>query len=381
MEMTNRRWVMLVVLSCAALAAFRLPPNGHSPWLDWEQRARTVNQATIASNLNRKIMDLDEVTTLLARRDSVLAAVHGSSGRVAPLVIASAKVSDRERQLIESAVRDQQQAIGRNGGPLALSIVSDTSGPIPKRLTYNSQRQFILPPATDGQTCITIVRLGRGRREMESEDRKGILGPCAFYAAFGPPGPGVETWLRERGYDVAADAVWPARADGNTGILVARKPSRKEELERWLDFQRSWRSMDITACSGGDRASCTRSVRSAARTYQRSPIPDGLVIQRRGWEYQSHLGPAVPTFLADLLTVYGREKFARFWRSSGELEPAFKAAFGESVGDFTMRWMRYRYGPDKRGPYIAPRSALLSVVTSLGLVGLCAAMATRRQAE
>lgn len=379
MEMTNRRWVILVVLSCAVFAAFRLPPNQRHRWLSWDQRPRSISQATIASNLHRKIQELDEIATLIARRDSLLAARARSAGS-APLVIISAKLREGEGERIESAVRAQHEAIGRKSGSLVVGVVSDTTGPIPKRLNYLTERQFILPQATDGESCISIVRVARGNRPLVEEDRQGIFGPCAFHAAFGPPGPGVEAWLRRRGYDVAVDAVLPTRSEGNPALLVERKATRQEDLARWLGFGRSFPTIEIAACASGDRESCAYSMRTAAPV-QKGPLPNGVVMQRRHWDYLSYLGPATPTFLADLLAVHGREKFARFWRSSGDPEVAFKAAFGETAGDWTMRWMRYRYGRDNRGPYIAPRSAVVSVLASLGLVGLCAAMATRRQAE
>lgn len=380
MEMTNRRWAALVVLSCAALAALKLPPNERAHWLDWEQRARSVNQSTIAANLNRRLQDLDETATLIARRDSLLAAARTNASRVTPLVVTSAKVSEGERRIIEKAVRDQQKAIGGDGRSLLVSVARDTIGSTPKRLSYRTERQFILPAATDGESCITIVLIGRARREPDSDDLAGILGPCAFYAAFGPPGPGVESWLRRRLYDVALNAVWPARADSNPGLMVPRKATRKEELEQWLDFGRSYRLLDATGCSSGDQQLCARLVRAALKSRQ-STVPDGLVLEYRDWGSITNLGPSGSVFLADLLAEQGREKFARFWRSPLEMEVAFKEAFGESTGDWTMRWMRYRYGVARRGPYIAPGSALLSILTSVGLVGLCAAMATRRQTE
>ena len=378
MEMTTRRWIAIVGLSCAALAALRLPPHRESRGAQWiVQKER--NAILKGRSLHSRLTDLGEASIVIERRDMLVAAARANPDRDGPITIATAKLTASERLAINQATAAQAAAIGERARTLVVGVVSDSAEAVPSNLNYDTDRQFLLPAATDGETCVTILRMGRARRDLKGSTRDGIFGPCAFYAVFGAPGPAVAAWLRKRAYDVAFDATWPGSPDPNPSVVAVRASTRDEDLRRWLDLSRSFQSPDITACSSGDLEFCATAFRTPSRHRQR-PLP-GVVFPARGfWGFDSPLGPYGPAMLADLLAVHGRAKFEKFWKSSGDLEVAFTSAFGESTGQWTMRWMQYRYGRDTRGPYIARRSALMSIASSLTLVAICAAFAYRREA-
>ena len=378
MEMTNRRWLAIAALSCALLASLRLPPHG-VPRQGWT-REGVLPERDRAARLHARLVDLNDAVALLARRDSLLAAARSAPGRTTPLIVATAPLRDGERNTFERAVAAQASAIGSGARSLILGVVIDSSGETPRRINYRTERQFLAPPSTDGENCIALVRLGRGRRELSASARMGIFGPCAFYAAFGEPGPAIGSWLRGRGYDVAFDAILPARPEPDPDLLTVRTTTRDEDLKRWLDFSRAFRYHPTASCSSGDLDACARAIRPMAGT--RNTLLSGVAFRDRMTGYDEiFLGWDGSSFLSDLLAEQGHARFEKFWKSPADLETAFKSAFGQSTGEWTMRWMQYKYGKDTRGPYISSRSALASLLASLGFVGFSALMAHRREAD
>jgi hypothetical protein len=54
-------------------------------------------------------------------------------------------------------------------------------------------------PRVGGGTYFTWNNLPR---------RVGLAGPCAYYQAFGRPGPQIDKWMRERGWTLAQRTQW-----------------------------------------------------------------------------------------------------------------------------------------------------------------------------
>ena len=69
----------------------------------------------------------------------------------------------------------------------------------------------------------------------------------------------------------------------------------------------------------------------------------------------------------------GRERFARFWRSSAPVDSAFALAFGESLDRWTMDWARRvvpelpPLGPAPRGQAVFFSLAFAALVLTLAL--------------
>jgi hypothetical protein len=81
----------------------------------------------------------------------------------------------------------------------------------------------------------------------------------------------------------------------------------------------------------------------------------------------------------DLEKEFGPERFQRFWSSEQGLEEAFQAAFGESIGAWTMRWARDKIGPMEASKPIPLQASLLSLLV-IGLLGAMACGVQRRRA-
>ena len=377
MEMTNRRWVALVITSCLIIAAGRLPPRSR-PARGFGTPAEHASDRV--AQLKTRITALHEAAVVIARRDSLLAVLSQADSRPRPLIVRLAKPTPVEDAIIQRAVDAQARALGAAAENLVLAVVRDTVSSLPVRVNYRTDRQFLLPSAIDGKTCITVLRLARARPGLEPAQREGIFGPCAFYASFGSPGTAVEAWLRQREHDVALSAAWPPRSQPDPARMQSRRLTSDEELRMWLGFDRGFRvPLEISACSSGDAAFCARALRTPE--VRATAVLPGLVVRESfaSW-FDSQLGTERQSFLSDLLATHGRAKFEKFWKSSGDLETAFTNAFGESTGKWTMRWMQYRYGKDTRGPAVAWVSALRAIIISIAFVGLFAVAAHRREA-
>jgi hypothetical protein len=76
----------------------------------------------------------------------------------------------------------------------------------------------------------------------------------------------------------------------------------------------------------------------------------------------------------------GRERFARFWRSSAPVDSAFLQAFGQPIDAWTARWAR-RFASD--APPFSPAPRPVAVVFGLALaftaLGVTLGYAARRQ--
>lgn len=377
MEMTNRRWIAIVVLACTVMAALELPPDG-SIRRHFVQK-RPTGSAAVARTMHQQLVNLSEVTELLSRRDTLLRLAAADSVSSGPVLIERTTLRPHERERLTKAVADQATAIGPGADRVIVGVVMDSASEVPKRANYRTERQVVLPRAADGRHCVTIVRLGRGRRDLDSAVIKGVFGPCAFHAAFGEPGAAVAEWLRKREYDVAFNASWPANAQPNTALLRVRRSTREEDMTRWMDFMRGFRHYDVSACSAGSEKACAEALQKSPGT-RNDRFPDGVYRQMGSWEYASPLGHDATFFLSDLLASQGTARFQKFWSSgAADFDAAFSQAFGESPEKWTMRWMRYRYGRDTRGPYVAPRSAILTVVVSIGVVALTVAATAQRE--
>src|ERR1051325_1672912 len=81
------------------------------------------------------------------------------------------------------------------------------------------------PPKKAGDRCLVLVSLSRNdlvrgqpRYQLQSEaSARSLLGPCAFYGAFGQPGPQIDRWLRTRGWAFTGDGSWRGVGD-TTGL-------------------------------------------------------------------------------------------------------------------------------------------------------------------
>ncbi|HEY6852614.1 MAG TPA: hypothetical protein VI139_00090, partial [Gemmatimonadales bacterium] len=264
MALTLRHWIAAALLGCAAVAVAFLPPEIERP-PERMSGPRPEPGATrqIGAAIRR---DLTNVL-FLERRDEALALLRttrpGAGGRtllvdprlpsrrvaggVAPAVRALAAALDSAAAMLAPwdtsvrlavmATRDTDYSAPRVGGWVGLR------GPLD-----------LFPEATDGRTCLVVIPLG-ARVSRVQFGVGSVLGPCAFYAAFGRPGPAIASWLGATDYYSAGVGDW-RRARPRDYYDFAAALGYMGLGEAWIGIGHAGLTLDGAACASGKLDRC-----------------------------------------------------------------------------------------------------------------------------
>lgn len=377
--MMPRHVALGVALTCGAIAVARLPPPPDppetrfaAPRIERPAPRRVARLRVELRNARHQLVDAE-------RRDRALRPLGAVArpGRP-PAFHTEVPMPADARRAIADRLGAVWRRIGTPSPEIGVAVV----------LVEYGRRTQILPPATDGHTCVVelpfawnqrwILRSSDTRRsdELDLWLTQGI-GPCGFYATFGRPGPLVEQWLLERSFDLAWEN-WTTPIfrepdePAQLGRLVAR-------LTRWGGDARYARSLDALACQAGHLDRCRTvlfrpdTISPEARRLHAVP---GVVTQSWGWSARF---PHSHRFLADLVRETGRDRFAAFWRSPQPVDRAFDDAMGMSIEQWTARWQRARMGGMSIGAGVRWSSALLGMLVAGICVAAVAALSRRRQ--
>jgi hypothetical protein len=371
-----RRAAVYTPLACALLAAGLLPPQ------EPEQRGvRPAPRTDIRAA--RQLSAATERLGMLTLRDSVLNALRSrdaaSTDSLAFVIPATLpeKVGRALRGIVMPLWTREIDGAPRVRGVVVVEV--DTAY---VWQGFNSGRPWtrvsqVLPEATDGHTCVSriavgvrdarsIAELGRLRGDLLGRIRADGLGACRLYAAFGNPGAGVRAWLAQSAY------------------LPAARSSRI--FASWWEYgsMPEWLHFGYVECAAGNADRC-REILWSRPGDDRRPVRftefdvPGVVMGAPYFDPRDPLGPSGPTYLADMLAHYGRDRFARFWASDAPLEQAFADAMGEPIERWTMQWAQAEIGVPNVGPRMRAMPALLSVLVSLAVVGAAGALSRLRQ--
>jgi hypothetical protein len=282
----------------------------------------------------------------------------------------------------------------RSAGAIGIDIffVYDTLSLLHSTSLYREgiSTSYLLPRSASDR-CTVITRVSESRRISgliatlwipTTEDD--LLGPCAYYRAFGMPGRQIDAWLRIHGWSFAGRGSWTRAAPSLAavrGYWVQGAPLIDLGASaRRLGEQRQEFTTERTACGIGDAGACDTAI--ATPTFgDRITLMNGNLMVRpyadlgrareSYWYYGNRpFGRAQPYFLADVVREEGREKFSRFWTSDDAVPVAFEKATGESLGEWTSRWLLEQYGPLLHRPGVSASTAIVGVVLfGLGLFG------------
>lgn len=379
----NSRPALVAALAAAAVLTAYLPPHPPAERLyyggGWDNYP--TPESRLAARLGVEYRRARERMETRQLRDSLMREL-GSHRRSDDSVVAlgsGARLDRAARTLVRTAL----PPLPARSDEVRAAFVLITA-PI-----YSLDEHVYLPLGTDGRTCISVLTIASAdtglRGDLRNLVRPGdALGPCAFFAAFGLPGPEVRRWLESRSYDVAWKPDWTLRPH-------APEPVEKTTAARWFQGTLSrlsgtpmasmeylgygglyFESSHLVGCAAGEIASCRRYVFSPLPGEVRSNMP-GVV---QGSPYIDY---AADRILATLMREQGPERFARFWRSPLPPEKAFDASFTVPFAVWAPAWARATVGPVDVGVSTRPR-VILSTLFWIGLsVAGCAGLALARR--
>lgn len=397
MALTPFRWIagLVVGFLLASIIILREPTSrARAADLDDDLNQRAERHARHASSAAARLR-VAQVS------DSVRIANEQTAERAPIRVLRDAAFSVESQRALDSAAWravDPHRATGAMG--IDVVFVFDTLTRVrgaELRKDFGTRVDYVLPRHADDR-CAVIAHVERGdesgraisRGLMNDVAREQLVGPCAYLRAFGMPGPRIDQWLRTHAWRFAGHGSW-VRAEQPVDLRAERKwlASPFEEAmgtETTLFFLREMQ-LDAVRCAAGQMDACTQMM-LAPRMRGAPVMLNGNILFRayrnlgdeRYFLGSGPLGRREPLLLADMVRTLGRERFARFWTSSEEVPVAFESAAGESLGEWTSRWMVAHYGPvPPRGAGVSTRSAGMSLALVLFAIAAALGVNARRQ--
>jgi hypothetical protein len=389
-----KRWVLVGLVGCLALALAYLPPRGatssgrsvfapQSPrGTPARQRAQALAEAWRAADASVHLL-----TSRRHLQDLVRAASAG--GRSLVVVSESADVVFAPRTDSAAHVAWRRLGLGETKVRVALVIQLASSSPARDRPRADEGlAAYLAPDSTDRTTCIASVSLGRYwtryfagdtgiirvRLPFEAlvQSLKAGLGPCAFYAAYGTPSKSVRAWLVARGWDVALILdPGPRGWQGNSLIGMADP--------RYSWYWEAIYSVPPTAvaCLASRPEGCRAAVLAGASDDPTVPFPDIMRIDRR-WGRVPRLVEG-QRFLGDIARAVGRDRFLSFWTTALPVDTALAAALKRPVGEWTADWQRDFVRPIRLGPAPPLGGVAIALAIAALAVAVVAVTASRRQ--
>lgn len=358
------RWAAITLIAAVVAAIASVPtPNAAA-------RDRRELETAAARRFERLT---EAVRRAEARADAATALQRGLRVAGAPgtvVVDFDTSVTPRARESVARAIRESSRLAGDSTGRVVLIVTVDKSSTHPA--SYS-----ILPEATDGRTCISMLRLPRGIERADDIARRlrafrggSLLGACTFVLAFGTPGQAARSLL-------AVNPVWIL--DGQIAIPpTAWQPATRGDstsARSWIAGQwwGRWTAPEI-ACGAGDLASCEAIMAGRVQLPYSGSFAQGVTSSRqRTWGRIHDAG-----FLAAMAYRAGPERFGLFWRSDAPPHEAFRAATGEPIEVATQRFYQGAIGYHAPGVGLPARAWLYAAIGTLGFLGLAVVIAPRQ---
>jgi hypothetical protein len=384
-----KRWVVVGLVACLALALAYLPPrgaesSGKSPFVGQSLQATHARQ--YAQALAEQWRNADAAVRLLEDRERLKRDFLRASPTI---VFRGATVPPNAVRDIETVMDSVWRALGLGETKVRVTLVIelqrpgsvDTPTPLQDRVAY------LTPDTTDRTTCMASLPAGSywtlfilGKREARHEEvgrfaqwLQAGLGPCAFYAAYGTPGRSVLSWLAARHWDLGLYL-------GSHGIAGERFTS----LDLMGDPRVPWYWDGVysfppatVACLAGRPSGCRAAVLAGAAEAWTIPVPNVVLVERRWWRTQ-HLLPG-ERYLGDVARAVGRDRFLGFWTSAQPVDTALAAALKRPVGEWTADWERGFVRPIRLGPTPPLGAAVIALTIAVLVLTVVAATASRRQ--
>ncbi|HZH42147.1 MAG TPA: hypothetical protein VFD85_14125 [Gemmatimonadales bacterium] len=368
----------LTGLTALAIVVAYLPPQAPA---EQDYRGEWQSYPTPESRLAKRLGDdyrsASRRAEILHERDS--------------LVRVLARRPRRAGAVVELAQPGEMDRAAREAARLATPPVAELSPEVQTVFalvpdsTWGGSSNVFLPAATDGRTCLVAVVTGPDFRYHHPRWRRAReeLGPCAFFAAFGMPGPQISRWLESRAYDLARQPDWvspppPAQVFEGASLstwfqtIFSHLAGAPSPYDGWQYGSPYWESPGLVGCAVGRMEACRRYLFTPLRDQMRYSLPGVVELDRYSPDFTSRV-------MASLVREQGPERFARFWRSGLQPEQAFDAAFTVPFAAWAPAWARATLGPVDVGVSTRP-PVVLSTLVWIGLsIAGCAGLALARR--
>jgi hypothetical protein len=381
------RWLIAVVLACAAVAVILLPP--HAP-TDENERMR-LPPSWVYGRAQRQLGQAVEILRL-ARLDQSLTSRVGleDTGGGLPAIIVDPNVPSRIADLLDHIVAASWQRIVPVDSSIAFAVAVsvDTIQVVEgyeREAWWGTRVSHLLPVEPDDRDCVSVASFGRkdarsfaSGRSLDGWEmqwlRESIVGACGYYAVFGKPGDGIARWLESWEYSPILSTSW----------LAGEQPGASRDW-RFRNFRGL--HTEFVGCAAGDLARCRAAMHSTpgeGRVFVRRadftlPGMVGADPYRSRYPPRDALGPAADRYFADMVVEFGRDRFRAFWTSEAAIEDAFAQAMGVALDEWTRQWARTYIGVPQTARSIPLGSTLLSLVIAGVFVGGAGVLALRRQ--
>ena len=384
MAITAKRWGIGCVLACLVLAVMLLPPQPNDdPFYQWTPRWSVREEVLTTRVQNRHIHGNLLWLAYRHARDEELAQREfggkpsSAGGSAAMSVWYDTDVPAATRRAVSTLLGADESSRGtwRDKGGVGVLVLTDTATTIDRiRLPWGFNSGLIvstkvLPPTrTTGDRCVAVIRVGRlaltGGGTIPAD--RSLLDGCAFYDAFGKPGPQVAAWLDSTNLSFARS------------LSFAPPDSITLNLSKWGYENYIYGDVRFTRCAAGDFSACTAMLSDRGTSiYWRFwhdnsvPIPaEGQEITQRGRGFSA-------TLLDAMVRDIGPERFERVWQSPKALDVAYFDVTGEQLA----AWIHGRAvavdGPYHIGPLPTATSGVLTIITIVLSLALAVRLARR----
>lgn len=390
-----KRWAVVVLVACTAIAFAYLPPRGGTRSRPTQFFTGQALQLTPARQRAQALAEewraADGALRLLEERRRLKQGVsqrriHDSRPRI--VFSSETSVAPAAVQMVASAMDTVWRDLGLGETKVQVAVVIEmwgAGGSAHQPKAEHDRVTYLTPDSTDRTTCIAFLpagpywtRIVSGERPPQFDSRQVVgwlkagLGPCAFYAAFGTPGRPVRRWLAARNWDVAL------RLEGD-------QPSEGSGRTNWLGDPRFgwfWEAVysfppATVACFGGRSHGCRTAVLAGAAQDRDIPVPQIVLAERRWWRTQQLLPGE--RYLSDVARAVGRDRFQRFWTSALPVDTALAAALKHPVGEWTQQWQRRFIVPIRLGGAAPLGASALALLLGVAAVAAVVLTASRRQ--
>lgn len=365
MRLTERGWrlSLAAIASLVVLLALQviggssdeersLLIEGH----DYYSRLRSIDNAEHREAVlylgERLTVIMDSLAHLVPSRPS--APDRSSDGVRASGVttIALDTVGRASRTLIESTIAQELSDIPELRVPIRVLVMQSLRDRFARLATYEEGRaplaRYVLLPSRPGEPCTVLLTarladlsvLGAALSTVD-----GLLGPCAYFAAFGLPGRPLRAHLDSAAWYPAAFTRWRDSLD-------VGEPRR----EPWSNLTSEGvhcmlRADDICAREWVADAPRSRYERPSADL---SLVAEGEPVLARALPWYNTRGIAFGVrqrlWLSDLVREVGERRFGEFWRSETPVDSAFLHLVGMHENAWTAQWLARRYAPYTPSP-------------------------------